>query len=94
LLISVYNRVSHLGKQILPPKSYDLTSSDPSPLKEALEGADAVVSMVGLLVANEQKMIAVQQKGAEDVARLSAEAGVGRLVLVSAIGADKGGVTP
>ena len=90
----MYDKVSHLGKQILPPKSYDLTSSDTAPLREALKGADAVVSMVGLLVASEQKMIDVQQKGAEKVALAAKEEGVGRTVLISAIGADSGGVTP
>ena len=90
----MYDKVSHLGKQILPPKSYDLTSSDTAPLLEALKGADAVVSMVGLLVASEQKMIDVQQKGAEKVALAAKEEGVGRTVLISAIGADSGGVTP
>jgi NADH dehydrogenase len=90
----LYNKISSLGSQILPPKSFDLTSSDTSPLKEALQDADAVVSMVGLLVAPEKKMIEVQQHGAEKVSRIAKEVGVGRAVLVSAIGADPGGVTP
>lgn len=90
----VYNKISSLGSQILPPKSFDLTSSDLSPLKEALQDADAVVSMVGLLVASEKQMVAVQQYGAEKVSRVAKEQGVGRTVLISAIGADPGGVTP
>ena len=90
----MYNKVSSLGSQILPPQSCDITSPNTASLQKALEGADAVVSMVGLLVANEQKMIDVQQKGAERVAKVAKEQGVGRVVMVSAIGADPGGVTP
>ncbi|KAK1924173.1 hypothetical protein DB88DRAFT_489337 [Papiliotrema laurentii] len=91
---TLYNKVSSLGSQILPPQSCDITSPNTASLQKALEGADAVVSMVGLLVANEQKMIDVQQKGAERVAKVAKEQGVGRVVMVSAIGADPGGVTP
>lgn len=90
----MHQKVSSLGSQILPPKSFDLTSSDLSPLQEALKDADAVVSMVGLLVADEKKMVEVQQYGAEKVSRVAKEQGVGRAVLISAIGADPGGVTP
>lgn len=45
-------------------------------------------------MAGEQKMVDVQQKGAEKVALAAKEEGVGRAILVSAIGADPRGVTP
>jgi NADH dehydrogenase len=89
----VYDRLSPLGSQILPPKSADITSPDLAPLESALEGASAVVSLAGVLVGSEKKMVEVQQEGAERVARMAKKVGAGRLVLVSAIGADKGGVT-
>ena len=50
--------------------------------------------MVGLLVASEKQMVKVQEKGARRVAEVAKEQGVGRVVMVSAIGSDKGGVTP
>jgi hypothetical protein len=90
---AVYDRLSPLGSQILPPKTADITSPDLGPLESALEGASAVVSLAGVLVGSEKKMVEVQQEGAERVARTAKKVGAGRLVLVSAIGADKGGVT-
>jgi NADH dehydrogenase len=88
----VYDKLSHLGSQILPPQSADITN--PSTLKPALEGASAVVSLVGVLVGNAKVMEKVQKEGAENVARVAREEGVGRTVMISAIGADVGGVTP
>ncbi len=56
---------------------------------EALVGADAVVNLVGLLYqSGAQRFDTVQAGGAATVARLAAEAGVEKLVHVSAIGAD------
>jgi uncharacterized protein YbjT (DUF2867 family) len=91
-LTIVYDKLSTLGKQILPPHSADIT--DPSSLAPALEGASAVVSLVGVLVGNAQKMEKVQKEGAENVARVAREQGVKRTVMISAIGADEGGATP
>ncbi len=54
----------------------------------AVEGADAVVNLVGILFeAGNQKFAAVQAEGAATVAKAAAEAGVDRLVHLSAIGA-------
>ena len=90
----VHSQLSHLGSQILPPTSYDITSSNTTPLQQALQGADAVVSMVGLLAASASRMYEVQQRGAERVAEMAKEQGVGRVVMISAIGSNKDGVTP
>jgi NADH dehydrogenase len=56
----------------------------------AIEGAHAVVNLVGVLAeSGHQKFNALHAMGAERIARLSAAAGVARLVHVSAIGADR-----
>ncbi len=58
-------------------------------LRRAIEGADAVVNLVGILQERgKQRFAAVQAEGAGEIARLAAELGVSRLVHVSAIGAD------
>ncbi|WP_171177815.1 complex I NDUFA9 subunit family protein [Ruegeria sp. HKCCD8929] len=57
----------------------------------AMQGADAVVNCVGVL--NElgrNDFEAVQAEGAGRIARLAAEQGIGRMVHISAIGADAG----
>ena len=55
----------------------------------AIEGADAVVNLVGILFEKgPQSFEAAQREGAETVAQACAAAGVQRLVQVSAIGAD------
>lgn len=60
-----------------------------SSVRRAVEGADAVINLVGLLYqAGPQRFDAVHVFGAGTIAKASAEAGVGRLVHVSAIGAD------
>ncbi len=56
----------------------------PDSVARAIAGSDAVVNLVGSFA----NMIAVQADGAATVARAAAEAGVGALVHVSAIGAD------
>jgi len=53
-----------------------------------------VVSLVGVLVGNAKVMEKVQKEGAENVAKAAREEGVGRVVMISAIGADSMGVTP
>ena len=58
-------------------------------IKRALENADAVVNLVGIL--NErgsQSFQGTQALGAANIAQLSAEAGITNYVLMSAIGAD------
>jgi len=62
---------------------------DDASVQAALTGADAVVNCVGILVENgKNKFDAVQAEGAARVARLAAQQGVGRMVHISAIGAD------
>ncbi|MDZ7712397.1 MAG: complex I NDUFA9 subunit family protein [Rhodovibrio sp.] len=64
---------------------------DEQSVKEAVEGADAVFNAIGLLFepGGPQTFDEVQVNGPERIARLSAEAGVKRLIHVSAIGADE-----
>lgn len=88
----MYDRLSHLGSQILPPQSADITN--PASLEPVLKDASAVVSLVGVLVGNARKMEKIQKEGAENVALKAKEAGVRRTVMISAIGADAHGVTP
>lgn len=55
----------------------------------ALEGADAVVNLVGILFqAGPQKFDAVQARGAANIASLARQAGISQFVQLSAIGAD------
>ncbi|MGF1660483.1 MAG: complex I NDUFA9 subunit family protein [Rubrimonas sp.] len=64
---------------------------DDESCRRAVEGADAVVYCVGVLAqAGKNTFKAVQALGPERVARLAAALGVGRFVLISAIGADQG----
>ncbi len=69
--------------QFLPT---DVTRADG--VVRAVEGADAVINLVGILKGNFQ---AVHVDGARNIATASAAAGVGALVHVSAIGADADG---
>jgi uncharacterized protein YbjT (DUF2867 family) len=58
-------------------------------VERAVEGADIVVNLVGILAeARRGDFSRVQGEGAGRIARLSAAAGVGALVQLSAIGAD------
>lgn len=62
---------------------------DEGSTRAAIVGAAAVINCVGIMAeAGRQTFGAVVDEGAERIARLSAEEGVGRLVHVSAIGAD------
>lgn len=63
----------------------------PASLRRAMDGADAVVNLVGILAEDgRQTFDAVQAEGARNVAEAAAAAGIGRLVQMSAIGADAG----
>ena len=63
---------------------------DDASVAAVMQGADAVVNCVGILAeSGKNKFDAVQHEGAERIARLAAEAGIERMVLVSAIGADE-----
>ncbi|HMQ93895.1 MAG TPA: complex I NDUFA9 subunit family protein [Amaricoccus sp.] len=62
---------------------------DEESTRRAIEGADAVINCVGILVETGKQLFdAVQGEGAARVARIAREEGVGRLVQISAIGAD------
>ncbi|MGE3246712.1 MAG: complex I NDUFA9 subunit family protein [Beijerinckiaceae bacterium] len=61
----------------------------PPSVMSALRGSDAVINLTGILAeSGRQTFAAVQGFGARAVARAAAEAGVGSLVHMSAIGAD------
>ena len=62
---------------------------DDASVRAALVGADAVVNCVGTFdKGGRNNFAAVQSEGAARIARLAVELGVGRLVHISAIGAD------
>ena len=62
----------------------------PASLPRALEGADVVVNLVGIPAkSGAQTFEAVHVAGARAVARAAKEAGVGQLVHVSALGAER-----
>jgi uncharacterized protein YbjT (DUF2867 family) len=61
----------------------------PDSVRAAVQGADAVVNLVGILApSGRQTFDAVHTKGAGAVAQAAAEAGIARLVHVSALGSD------
>ncbi|MCW0234355.1 MAG: complex I NDUFA9 subunit family protein [Ferrovibrio sp.] len=61
----------------------------PMSVQQAVQGADAVINCVGILYERgAQKFPAVQARGAEVIALCAREAGVKKMVHVSAIGAD------
>ncbi len=84
--------MKHLGAQLLPPQALDITN--PSTLPPAFAGAHAVVSLVGILTGTPAQFESIQKRGGENVARAAKEAGVGKVVMVSALGADVDGLTP
>lgn len=67
---------------------------DVASVTAAVQGADVVINLVGLLVqGGKQKFTAVQAAGAGNVARAAATAGARRLIHMSALGADKTSVS-
>lgn len=63
---------------------------DDASVRAAMQGADAVVNCVGVLTEQGKNSFeAIQAEGAGRIARIAAEQGVGRLVHLSAIGADE-----
>lgn len=61
----------------------------PDSIAQALQGADAIINLAGLLdQQGQQTFAAVQAQGSRNIARLAAKAGVVNVVHVSAIGAD------
>lgn len=93
---AVHTSLSHLGTQLLPPASLDITApssrSDSAPssnaLLQAFSGADAVVSLVGILTGTPEQFEKIQREGGENVAAAAKKAGVKRVVMVSALGID------
>ena len=72
--------------QIVP--LYASVTNEPT-VHRAVEDAEAVINLVGLLAESPSASFqAVHTDGSERIARLSAASGVGRLVQISAIGAD------
>ncbi len=62
----------------------------PASVKSAVQGADLVVNCVAIgFKSGRQTFDAVNVEGARAVARATREAGIGRLVHISALGADK-----
>ncbi|WP_299564416.1 complex I NDUFA9 subunit family protein [uncultured Sulfitobacter sp.] len=62
---------------------------DDASVATVMRGADAVVNCVGVLAENGRNTFdAVQSTGPERIARIAAETGIGRMVHISAIGAD------
>ncbi|WP_417205542.1 complex I NDUFA9 subunit family protein [Antarctobacter sp.] len=67
---------------------------DDDSVRSVMQGADAVVNCVGTFdKSGKNNFDAVQNEGAERIARLATEEGVGRLVHISAIGADTEGAS-
>ena len=65
---------------------------DDASVRAAMAGSDAVVNCVGILVREGRNTFgAIQAEGAARIARIATEQGVGRLVHISAIGADAAG---
>ncbi|QJF52950.1 complex I NDUFA9 subunit family protein [Roseobacter ponti] len=63
---------------------------DDASVAQVMQGADAVVNCVGILAeSGKNSFDAVQAEGAARIARLAAEAGITRMVQISAIGADE-----
>lgn len=67
---------------------------DDASVRLVMQGADAVVNCVGVLVEEGRNGFdAVQHEGAERIARIAAEERIEKLVHISAIGADKDGAS-
>ena len=73
--------------QIVPIKA-DI--ADTVSVAGAIEGSDVVINLVGILYEKgAQRFAAIHAQGAERVAKAAKAAGVGRLIHMSAIGADR-----
>lgn len=62
----------------------------PDTVARAVEGADAVVNLTGVLHQGDQSFAGVHATGAKNIAEAAAAQGVTRLIQMSAIGADAG----
>ncbi|KZV74897.1 NAD-P-binding protein [Peniophora sp. CONT] len=79
------------ANDLLPFHPVDITK--PETLAPAFDGADVVVSLVGLLTGSPDMFERVQWKGNENVAVAAKEAGA-KLIYISAIGADRNSPVP
>jgi uncharacterized protein YbjT (DUF2867 family) len=73
------------AEHFLPAVSVDVTK--PETLSQAFEGADVVVSLVGILTGSPEAFEKIQWKGVENIARAAKNANA-KLIHFSAIGAD------
>ncbi|WP_084397433.1 complex I NDUFA9 subunit family protein [Henriciella aquimarina] len=94
--VRVAVRKPHLAGDVRlagPPGWVDLAQANirnRMSVERALEGADAVVNLVGILFEKgQQSFEAAQRDGAINVAEAAAKAGIKRFVQISAIGADE-----
>ena len=76
---------------LAPPSAVDITKRDS--LRHSFEGADMVVSLVGILMGSPATFDQVQWKGAENVALVAHEQNA-KLIHLSAIGADPNSPLP
>lgn len=82
--------MKRFGRTLRPSAHLSFVPLDvtkPSTLKTAFEGADAVVSLVGIMYGTSKNLEDVQYRGAENVAKAAQDANA-KLVHFSAIGAD------
>lgn len=81
-----------------PPGWVDIVQAnvrDRASLERALEGADAVVNLVGILFESGRQSFASEQAdGATLLAKIAAEKGIARFVQISAIGSDAASKSP
>lgn len=64
--------------------------ADPQSVRAAVAGADAVINLVGILFEKgKARFDAIHHRGAANVAQAARDAGITRLVHMSALGADK-----
>ena len=81
-----YLKLTGAPGQILP---WAASISNPAQIARAVQGAAVVINLVGILAENRAgDFLRIHAEGAGNIARASAEAGVGRLIQISAIGAD------
>ncbi len=67
---------------------------DKASIARAVEGAEAVINLVGILrETGRQRFLAIQSMGARNIAEAARDAGARRLVQISAIGADAEGAS-
>ena len=65
------------------------STTDPESLRRAAEGQDAVVHLVAILTGKPEEFRRVMEQGTRDLLDAAREAGVGRFVLMSALGTDE-----